>query len=229
MRSGARRLLPEVADYPGTALREAAQREDALGTNTQREDALGVGTQTDGAARFAALYRQAQPDVLAFVGRRLAAGDRNGMGITNSALGYAEDITHEVFLLAWQRQSQIPVDISDARAWLFTVARNLLLNDRRTALRRASIFVAIARNATVVVPGLADALETRIDLASAWSQLPAESQEVLALTAWDGLDSKQAAQVLGISAAAYRMRLTRARTALRKAMEPATVSRNHNQ
>lgn len=51
--------------------------------------------------------------------------------------------------------------------------------------------------------------------AAAWRQLPTTHQEALALTAWDGLTAPQAAAVLGITPTAYRLRLSRARRALR--------------
>ncbi|MFF4779218.1 RNA polymerase sigma factor [Microtetraspora fusca] len=61
----------------------------------------------------------------------------------------------------------------------------------------------------------ADLVAWRVDLARAWSRLSAVHQEALALTVWDGLDAPRAAQVLGISPVAYRLRLSRARKALR--------------
>ena len=59
----------------------------------------------------------------------------------------------------------------------------------------------------------ADAV-ARLDLARAWNALPDDAQEALALAHFDGLSSEQAGQVLGISAVAYRARLSRARRAL---------------
>ncbi|WP_313716550.1 RNA polymerase sigma factor [Arsenicicoccus bolidensis] len=55
----------------------------------------------------------------------------------------------------------------------------------------------------------------RADLSAAWARLTPPQQEVLALTVWDGLDATQAGAVLDISPLAYRLRLSRARKALR--------------
>lgn len=164
--------------------------------------------------RFAALYRNAQPDVLAFVARRCyaAAG--------SNSLVQAEDITHEAFLVAWKRFDEIPANLSDARAWLFTVARNCLLNDGRAVAKRGAMQVQIADDAFPILPNPHDVTATRIDLKAAWQKLPPDYQEVLALAAWDGLDSKQAAKVLSITSTAYRMRLSRARATLKQAIEP---------
>ncbi len=58
-------------------------------------------------------------------------------------------------------------------------------------------------------------------LAAAWSRLADAEQEVLALELWDDLTSPEAGRVLGISAAAYRHRLVRARAALRRHLDAA--------
>ena len=64
-------------------------------------------------------------------------------------------------------------------------------------------------------PDGADAVAARVDLALAWSQLSPTDQEALGLTVFEGLTSDQAGAVLGITATAYRVRLSRARAALR--------------
>ncbi|XVX20441.1 sigma factor-like helix-turn-helix DNA-binding protein [Actinomycetota bacterium] len=60
-----------------------------------------------------------------------------------------------------------------------------------------------------------------MDLAHAWRRLSPVDQEALALAVYEDLTSPQAARVLGISAAAYRLRLMRARRALRRELELA--------
>lgn len=68
---------------------------------------------------------------------------------------------------------------------------------------------------------LADAerVETRLDLVTAWRRLEVDDQETLALTAFDELTSGEAAEVLGITPAAYRVRLMRARRRLRDLLD----------
>ncbi|HEY5178833.1 MAG TPA: sigma factor-like helix-turn-helix DNA-binding protein, partial [Dermatophilaceae bacterium] len=57
-------------------------------------------------------------------------------------------------------------------------------------------------------------------------RLTAVHQEALSLAVWDELTGPQAAMVLGISPVAFRLRLTRARRALRHHVEftPAQTS-----
>lgn len=160
---------------------------------------------TERAQRFADLYDSAYQDVLRFVRRRTAPDA-------------AEDVVHETFLIAWRRFDRVPLALDEARAWLFGTARNCLLSDGRARMRREQLGVRIAVDAP---PSAADADPSfRLDLVAAWERLEPGQQEVLALTVWEELPSSLAGAVLGISAAAYRIRLHRARVALRRLLEP---------
>ena len=64
-----------------------------------------------------------------------------------------------------------------------------------------------------------EVLTRRLDLAVAWPRLSTTDQEAIALIAWDGLSTAQAATVVGISAVAFRLRLSRARRALRRHLD----------
>lgn len=158
----------------------------------------------DGAeAWFRSCYEQVYDDLLRFVQRRAHPS-------------HAEDVVADVFLVAWRRLPDLPRDLDSARAWLFGIAYKTLANSRRGQDRREALTLRIAETGTHHDPAAdPDLVAARLDLASAWRQLPAVHQEALALTAWDGLTSPQAAAVLGISPTAYRLRLSRARRALR--------------
>ena len=47
--------------------------------------------------------------------------------------GFAQDVVQEALLRAWKRPAVLDRDDEAARAWLFTVARNLVIDDRRSA------------------------------------------------------------------------------------------------
>jgi RNA polymerase sigma-70 factor (ECF subfamily) len=47
--------------------------------------------------------------------------------------GFAQDVVQEALLRAWKRPALLDRDDEAARAWLFTVARNLVIDDRRSA------------------------------------------------------------------------------------------------
>lgn len=157
----------------------------------------------DAEARFRDLYETTYDDLVRFAQRRVDHG-------------HAEDLAAETMLVAWRRFDQLPEQPGDARAWLFGIARNLLLNARRGERRRGALEVRIARTAAGgAVTDDADVVARHVDLSRAWRRLTPQHQETLALTVWDHLTSSEAALVLGISPVAYRLRLTRARRALR--------------
>lgn len=157
--------------------------------------------QPDRERRFRALYADAYADVLAFAQRR-------------GHPSQAEDVVAEAFLVVWRRFEEAPRRRENARAWVFGIVRHCLLNAQRGQGRQDALAVRIAS-----VPSGADGpgepSAELIDLAAAWKGLSPAEQEVLALTVFEDLTSAQAARVLGISAASYRIRLMRARRALR--------------
>ena len=165
----------------------------------------------DPEARFRALYADAHADVLRFAQRRVHPS-------------HAEDVTADAFLVAWRRIEEAPRTPGDARAWLFGIARHCLLNTTRGQGRREALAVRVA-GATAPAPTAAgpdaDLVAQRVDLAAAWRRLSETDQEALSLTVFEDLTSGQAARVLGISPAAYRLRLLRARRALRRQLGPA--------
>lgn len=155
----------------------------------------------DRAAAFTSLYDAAYTDVLRFAQRR-----------THPTL--AEDAVADAFLAVWRRLDDLPADPGDARAWLFGVCRGTLLNTRRGQQRQDALAVRLADAPTAFAVDT-DLVVEQVDLSRAWVRLTAVHQETLCLAVLDGLTSSQAAAVLGISPVAFRLRLTRARRALR--------------
>jgi RNA polymerase sigma-70 factor (ECF subfamily) len=168
-------------------------------------------------ARFRSLYTSTYPDVLRFVSRRVRPS-------------LAEDVVADTYLVAWRRLDDVPVDPGRARAWLFGTARLCLFNEWRGLQRRDALAIRIAESPEVSrnpAPD-PDQLARRMDLANAWRRLAPADQEVLALTVWDGLSGPEAAAVLGISAVAYRLRLSRCRRTLRRLLgQPPTPAATH--
>jgi RNA polymerase sigma-70 factor (ECF subfamily) len=156
----------------------------------------------DREVRFSALYRATYADLVRFAQRRV---DRD----------HAEDVVAEAFLVAWRRLDDLPERAEDARAWLFGVTRHTIMNTRRGSDRRQALAVRLADTATAAVDGDAELVAQQVDLAAAWNLLSEVHQEALALAVLDGLTAPQAAAVLGISPVAFRLRLSRARRALR--------------
>lgn len=158
----------------------------------------------DPESAFASLYDEVYADLLRFVQRR-------------AHHSHAEDVVADAFLVVWRRFDEVPQNPGDARAWMFGIARNLLLNAQRGEQRRRGLGVQLADAAPAVTrddPHL-DLVVSRVDLARAWTRLSAIHQEALALSAFEDLSAPEAAAVIGTSPVAYRLRLSRARRALR--------------
>ncbi|WP_028051156.1 RNA polymerase sigma factor [Cellulomonas sp. URHD0024] len=165
----------------------------------------------DPQATFVALFESSYSDVVRFAQRR--AGPWT-----------AQDVAADAFLVAWRRLADLPPDPDDARAWLFGITRNVILNHDRGDGRRRALTVRVAGETSLIDDDSSELVARRVDLARAWRLLSATHQETLALSAFEGLDAPHAAAVLGISAVAYRLRLTRARRALRAHLTPTPVS-----
>lgn len=157
--------------------------------------------------RFRLLHDATYADLLRFVRRRVHPS-------------HAEDVVGDVMVVAWRRLDDLPPDPSDARAWLFGVARNILQNFRRREQRNDALAVRLADadDATVAIEA-PDLVAMRLDIASAWPRLRAVEQEAIALSVLDGLTAPEAAVVLGISPTAFRLRLSRARRSLRRGLD----------
>jgi RNA polymerase sigma-70 factor (ECF subfamily) len=157
----------------------------------------------DREARFTSLYEATYADLLRFAQRRVHTT-------------HAEDVVAESFLVAWRRLEHLPPQLDDARAWLFGIVRRILLNTHRGAERQHALSVRLADIPTSSTADVdTDLIARQIDVSRAWQQLSDLHQEALALAVLDELRAPQAAAVLGISPVAFRLRLSRARRALR--------------
>lgn len=155
-------------------------------------------------ARLRDLFEENSVRVLAYACRHVGAGA-------------AQDVVQEVFLVAWRRIDEVPVD---ALPWLLVVARNTIGNRRRGIARqhRLADQVANLERSSTVASGADDiALERRAMLAALADLSPVEREAVL-LTGWDGLSVVQAAEVAGCSRRAFELRLHRARNRLRRVL-----------
>jgi RNA polymerase sigma-70 factor, ECF subfamily len=165
--------------------------------------------------RFRAVFEATYDDVLRFAQRRVDPS-------------HAEDVAADVFLVAWRRLDDVP-EGDDARPWLFGVARATMLNHRRGERRRDALAVRVAdASAPASIADHPDDLgaqaAVRLDLASAWARLSPAEQETISLTVWEGLDARGAGAVLGCTATAYRLRLSRARRSLRRQLEASSTA-----
>ncbi len=170
-----------------------------------------TSSQREREQRFREIYDSVYVDLLRFVRRRV-----------DTTL--TEDVVGEVMLIAWRRLDDIPAELSAARAWLFGVARKTLLNTRRREGKHHAVGVRLSEGRQCLgdADQLSSVVSLRVDIAAAWPLLGAQHQEAIALSILDGLTAPEAAAVLGISPAVFRLRLSRARRSLRRHIDSAS-------
>lgn len=162
---------------------------------------------------FDALFEAHYPELRRYVMRRIEDG------------GGAEDVLAETFAIAWRRRGRMP---EPAIPWLFAICRRVIANRRRSAKRRARLFIRLAGTRIDLGRDPAEVLAERSDIARAFSELSDSQREVLRLVAWEGLSAADAAGVLGCSSGAFRVRLHRARSELAKRLGEAGHERDES-
>ena len=136
----------------------------------------------------------------------------------------AADLTAEVFLGAIGAAASYDSRRGTPAAWLFGIARNVVSAEHRRAARerrangRAAGRELLDEEDVVRLQERIDAEAQARELYVALADLPASERDVFELVALDGLTPREAAAALGIGAVAARVRLHRARTALRSSV-----------
>ncbi len=161
--------------------------------------------------QIAALYREHAGSLLAYVTR-----------LTNGDYQWAEDVVQETLLRAWRN----PVSVCDSRppirAWLFTVAKHIVIDGyRRRAVRPAE--TSTEHLAAVGQPDEVERTVLSITVAEAMSTLTAEHQDVLRELYFRDNCVEQTSAVLRIPRGTVRSRTFYALRALRRAMEEQEV------
>jgi RNA polymerase sigma-70 factor (ECF subfamily) len=128
----------------------------------------------------------------------------------------AEDVAQDTFVRAYERWDGIR-RLDNPSGYVFRMA----LNAYRSRLRR--IAVAARRSVVPTQPDPIAESDDRDEIRRALAALPANQREAVVLIEWLGMTSEEAGKVLGVSAGAVRVRLTRAKQALRFTSEGASA------
>ena len=136
---------------------------------------------------------------------------------------FAEDVVQETLARAWKHPQNLERSTDSTRAWLFTVARNLIIDDARSARRRREISTdqPPERAGTDGV----DAVLDRILIADALAQLSPEHRAVIVDAYFLGASIRQTAEHLDLAEGTVKSRLHYGMRALRLALQERGVTR----
>lgn len=140
---------------------------------------------------------------------RLTAGDRSR----------SEDIVQETLLRAW-RNPQVLERAASARAWLFTVARRIVIDEWRSGKARNEFPVADpSRDGGEVTPDGIDQMMLAFLVAEALDRLSEPHRQVVVECYYRGRSVAEAASVLAVPAGTVKSRLHYALRALRLSLQ----------
>ena len=151
-------------------------------------------------AAFAATYAAQHRPVWAYLVR---------LGATPAA---AEDLSQETFV-RWLNHAQMVDEPGQARAFLFTTATRLLIDQWRRE-RRLVAWDAAAPDLAVAPVG--DGMMS----GGAWAALTAREQQLLWLAYAEEFTHAEIAEITGLAAASIKVLLSRARARLKAGLTP---------
>ena len=158
---------------------------------------------------FGSLYDIYQPLLYRFIYLRVSHREE------------AEDLTHQVFLSAWQNIGSFQEQGLPISSWLYQIARNRVIDHYRTK----HVSVSLDTEAEDIYPSLddiADSLETKIQLEhirTALRSLHPDQQDIIIMRFVEGLSNAEVAAALKKHEGTVRVLQHRALRALKKQLE----------
>jgi RNA polymerase sigma-70 factor (ECF subfamily) len=150
---------------------------------------------------------------------------RYALRLTNDP-ARAEDVVQETLMRAWQHPEVIGDTERPARAWLFTVARNMIIDERRSPkFRKVVGSLDEAGAPEQSAPDEVDSALDRLLIADAMAQMSADHRAVIERSYYRGWSTAQIAADLDIAEGTVKSRLHYAVRALRLTLQEMGVTR----
>ena len=178
---------------------------------TRDETALIQRAKEGDPAAFAELYDQYQPAIYRYIFYRV------------DDVATAEDLTADVFVRLVERIDRFKSQGRPLLAWLYTIARNMVIDHHRRAGRSLPLSLEGPPVADLEAVDPEETIEHRLTqrvLATAVSCLTEDQRQVVLLKFVEGLDNETVAQTMGKSVGAVKGLQHRALVALRRILEP---------
>lgn len=134
-----------------------------------------------------------------------------------------DDALQEAYLKAFRALPSFRGE-STLASWLYRVVYNCCQDQLRRARARRAAPLEAAGEPSDPEPGPAEVAIHRYDLAAALASLPVDMRAAVLLVDAEGMDYREAAEVLGIPRGTVASRLNRARAHLRRALADDTSS-----
>ena len=136
----------------------------------------------------------------------------------------AEDVVQETLLRAWRHPEVVGDTERSVRAWLFTVARNLVIDESRSARARFEV-TSLDKAPEPAGRDEVNAALDRLLIADALAQLSAEHRAVICRSYYRGWTTAQIAADLNIAEGTVKSRLHYAVRAMRLTLQEMGVTR----
>jgi RNA polymerase sigma-70 factor (ECF subfamily) len=158
------------------------------------------------------LYRRYSGQLFGFACNAL--GDR----------GLAEEVVQDVFARAWRHADDYDPRRASVRTWLFSIARNRVVDARRRAAVRPGVTVDPEPESPAELDRALEQAVLRWQIAAALARLSPEHREVIRLAHYGGMTLREIAERKGIPLGTVKSRTSYALRSLRLILDEMEVA-----
>lgn len=169
------------------------------------------------ASAFGLLYDRYQPGIFRFI--YLKVGHREE----------AEDLTHQVFLSAWQNIGTFSDQGLPISSWLYRIARNKVIDHYRT--RKSLINIERVLEEVMIEDKAEEGAVKKMEMEAVYralSKLTPDQQEIIVLRFVEELSYQEISKVVGKNQGAIRVLQFRAIRKLKKIMDKEGKEKQNN-
>ena len=148
-------------------------------------------------------------------------------GFACNALGdreQAEEIVQDVFARAWRHAGDYDATRASVRTWLYSIARNRIVDARRRAAARPGLAAGAAPESPGELDRRLEQAVLRWQVAAALARLSPEHREVIRLAHYGGLTLREIAERKGIPLGTVKSRTSYALRSLRLILDEMEVA-----